>query len=477
MCDWKWESFDSFIKPDLFKFSDPGPLHAPINSFTLKRDAELELVLETVAGQDAKSNATACQAGTVRIASESASLICKASAATVTLIGVQPFRHVRSVSDNPALREFRETASISEVSGCVQNDKEPKFIIDWLANVEGRFLWPDSTRETVETNTTRKIGRGEDPVILTSSLESGSSGSDCVRLIVDGNELYLCFIKDKNEKGVKRPGYILYVGTPSEAFREKVRVSLSFSLGIYLVHLGHSVFCQDWRLISFKAISGYALGGRAFELPPMLPSPLGVRYEWEIDSAILSKMVNAICAHYDQLNFLSLNWAYWHAVCATPHIAPVHYGAAVEALQRAYVKANSQTYQTTLVCREHWNILNEAANAAVAAMPISEITKNILLNKISGLNSKPQSVLVEEVLLNLNLSLSEIEKAAWRHRNEAGHGKSVKSEEATKVIRETKLLRLRFIRMLLAITGASEYYYDYYTLGRPTRRVSDPIPS
>ena len=100
----------------------------------------------------------------------------------------------------------------------------------------------------------------------------------------------------------------------------------------------------------------------------------------------------------------------------------------------------------------------------------------ILQNKISGLNSKPQSVLLDELLANLGLTLSEIEKAAWQHRHNAGHGNYAKPEESTRLIRETKLLRLRFIRMVLAITKASELYYDYYTLGRPTRKIPEAIP-
>jgi hypothetical protein len=31
-------------------------------------------------------------------------------------------------------------------------------------------------------------------------------------------------------------------------------------------------------------------------------------------------------------------------------------------------------------------------------------------------------------------------------------------------------------RILLSISGASDLYYDYYTLNRPTRRLSEPVP-
>ena len=85
--------------------------------------------------------------------------------------------------------------------------------------------------------------------------------------------------------------------------------------------LGCSSFCEKWFLVSFHAVSAYSLGGNARELPSMPPSPLGTRFLWEIDREILSRMVNSLYSHYDALGFGKLSWAYWHAVCATLHIA------------------------------------------------------------------------------------------------------------------------------------------------------------
>jgi hypothetical protein len=434
------------------------------------------LILETVSGQDAKSNAISHPPGTVRPNTDTATLLGIAGTTTVTLTGVQPLTYLRSISPNPALGELQERSRIHALTGNTPNQNEPKYIIDWLANVEGHFIWPDTTDKALVTTKTLTIGRGENAPTLTHTGKQGGGSRNCVKLNVDGNEIYLCTTASQSAKEIKKPGFILYVGTPTEEFREKVRTCLSFSLGVYFVHLGHSTFCKDWGLVSFKAIRAYALGGRAFEIPSTPPAPLGMKYEWEIDRAVLSRMVNSIYAHYDALNFLSLNWAFWHAVCATPHIAAVHYGAAVEALQRAYVKHNPTTYQTTLLCHGHWRILKRAADAAPAAMPISDQTKKILQNKISGLNSKPQSVLLDEVLSTLGLTLSPLEQAAWKRRHNAGHGIYAKLDDSARLIMETKLLRLRFNRMVFAITKASDTYYDYYTLNRPIRKLRDPIP-
>jgi hypothetical protein len=215
---------------------------------------------------------------------------------TVTLTGVQPLTYTRSTSHNPALGELQAISSIHELKGITPNQNEAKYIIDWLSNVHGHFIWPDITDNAIVTTKTLTIGRGDNAPTLTHTGKQSGGSRNCVKLNVDGNEIYLCTSSSQSAKEIKKPGFILYVGTPSEAFREKIRVCLSFSLGVYLVHLGHSIFCKDWDLVSFKAISAYALDGRAFEIPSTPPAPLSMKYEWEIDRDILSRMVNSLYA-------------------------------------------------------------------------------------------------------------------------------------------------------------------------------------
>jgi len=454
MCDWDWEPFDWFINAGKFTFSDPGPLHGPIHKFTIKRDADLKFILETISGQDAISNAISYPPGTVRSnVADVATLSDIWGGTTVTLSGVQPLKQARNLNIDPLLGELNEQSSIYAMSGVTSNKGEPKYIIDWLANVR-HFIWPDTTDDEIVTTRVLTIKNGGDGPIFTHSSKESSVSRNCVKFTVDGYEIYLSTSTSQSEKEINNPAFLLYIGSPTEEFRERIRTCLSFSLGSYIVHLGHSTFCKDFGLISFEAISAYALDGRAFEIATAPPAPLGTKYEGEIDRAILSRMVNSFYHHYDALNFLYLNWAFWHAVCATPHIAPVHFGAALEALQRVYVKNNPTNYQTALLERGDWRTLQCSAEAAIASMQIADGTKQVLINKISGLNRKPQSVLLDEVLSAIGLNLSEMEKTAWKRRNEAGHGIHAKPGEHVRLI----------------------IYYDYYTINRPVRKLFDPIP-
>jgi hypothetical protein len=245
-------------------------------------------------------------------------------------------------------------------------------------------------------------------------------------------------------------------------------------LGLYLVYLGHTTFDSDWLTIHFEAISAYSLGGRAFELGPMPPAPLGVRYEWEIDGAMLSRLVNSIFAQYEKLNFGALSWAYWHAVAATPHIAGAHYGAAIESLERAFLKITTLAVKRTLVPEIEWSNLHQAIKTTLLAGSLPEGAAKILRNKLKSLNQAPQGEITNDLLSQLKLNFGERERsAAAMVRNKSAHGKD--DEVDIEWIRDLKLLRVRFHRMLFAMTGASDYYYDYFTLGRPTRRLDEAV--
>lgn len=174
-------------------------------------------------------------------------------------------------------------------------------------------------------------------------------------------QLYLCHLEKIKDTHAKKPGCIMYVGFPTDEFRDKVRRCLSYVLGSYFVYLGVSRFDAEWHLTDFEAIDPYSMRGQAMRLGSMPPSPLGgPRGFWDIDPTRLSRMVNALYAKYDALNFGVVSWAYWHAVAATPHIAAVHFGAALESLQRAFLSTSSAQVSSTVVDEETWERIRSA---------------------------------------------------------------------------------------------------------------------
>jgi hypothetical protein len=346
--------------------------------------------LVTQADQNASSSAPDYPAGTVR---ENTDAVAFSNTAGMKIVahGVDRRNYKRSIGGNPALGELKEEWSVHRLEGVIRDDQEPSYVIDWLANMESAYLWPDVSEETTEVIKTLKLsGSPEGPTLKSSSKGNGLS-RNCARLRIGGYEMYLFASKGTAIQKEKSPGCLLYVGNPSADFRERIRTCLSFALGRYLVSLGCSCFSDEWKLTSFSALSPYSLGGAAFRLASMAPAPLGTQFEWEINTAVLGRFVESILAHYTALKFRSLSWAYWHAVCATSHIAPVHFGAAIEALQRRYVKANNAV-DTSLLIAEDWNTLKSVVEAAIPGLSAKEEIKTILTNKISDFNRAPQSL-------------------------------------------------------------------------------------
>jgi hypothetical protein len=481
MSNWDSESFDGIINHGHFKITDPGPLHTPIRSFSVRRNDKLELVLETHCDEDAKSTAIEHPAGTVRMNTDAIELTSIGDV-KARAVGVQPLRVLTSINYETGARGLREESRIFQyIEGTMPVDAEIAYTIDWLENVQGRdFVWPDTIKNTKEITETRTIGH-DGGITLSSVDEDRSFGQGCVGFSVAGIKLYLCTSwRDKPAEGSK-PGCIVYTGAPNEDTKLKIRTALSYALGVYLVYLGSTTYSSEWHTIYFKSVSAYSIGRRVFDLPVLPPAPLGSRFEHEITSAALSRMVNGIHSHYDELKFGSLSWAYWHALCATMHIAAVHFGAAIEALQRNYVSAHPQNFKTTLVSDPAtWRTLSCDMRRAISNLSISDEDKRILGDKLGNLNETPRGVIMDRLLKSINIKLGADERRAWRRRNDAAHGNEVKQEEQIQIIRDSKLLRGIFDRMLLRIINGSDSYHDYYTIGSTgpsIRNLSDPVPS
>src|ERR1051326_1475665 len=89
MTAWDHEFAVPFINEGHFRVTDPGPLRAPILGFTVRRGNALDLILETRIATGATSTDPERPSGTVRIATESASLE-NFVGIKVRLMGVMP---------------------------------------------------------------------------------------------------------------------------------------------------------------------------------------------------------------------------------------------------------------------------------------------------------------------------------------------------------------------------------------------------
>jgi len=473
---WDHDFAVRLINEGHFHVSDPGPLRAPILDFSLRRDGALDLILETRTAPDAKSTAPQHPNGTVLINRECASLE-NIGGVKVRLMGVIPYQVRTSINRWTGQDGHVEEAKIHALEASARTGVEARYTIDWLENVPiSPFVWPDSIETKAETAMTRRIGLGDDGITMFSADSKGSLSRTAAKIAVGGTVAYICARKGEDDLFVK-PGFIIYDGNPDEEFRKKVRNSIGFALGVYLVDLGSTVYSKDWETISFTSRSAYSIDRKVLDLVVLPPAPMGQRWQYEIDRIPFARLVNAIFHKYETLDFGNLNWAYWHALCATPHIASVHFGAAIELLLRQYAATKPEKFpQGIITDRTMWKQLSAEVEGAISKLEIPEATKSALRENIGGLNRVHQRDTMEAILKDIGIALGTDESQAWKRRNAAAHGIAMEDGEVLEVIRDIKLLNVMFHRMLLRIVNGADTYQDYATPGFPIRKLADPVP-
>lgn len=478
MAHWQHDHIDELLNSKHFWVDNAGPLASPVSDFWVTRDERDHLQLKSISASECEWQARHRHpVGTVRVNSDVVSFAGHAGA-KLEAIGVQPRRFVQKRKFDGA-NSCEEISDVARVVCDLRPSDQIAYTIDWLDNLQtdsgiwiGSFIKDES--ESVET---RVFGR-DDEIVLTRKISGlDQSSASVLHLTIGETKLYLAKTDKTHAQGRKAPGYVFYLGAPDDDYRTRIREVLSYCLGNHLIFLGSSFLSRAGELIRLDAVSPPIIGTVA-TIPAQPPSPLGDRYEGEVNQARLEQMANALLASYDALNFKSISWAYWHAICAPVHMKAAHFGAALESLQRAYTNTNNIQLPRSLLAKSKWQAIEARLLAALENCDLEADTKEISSNKIRhNLNQTPPTKLQDRMFAELGLILGDVERGAWKRRNQAAHGQPVDDTIAIDVIRETKLLKVIFHRMIMSITGANMLYYDEYTVGRPVRKLSDPVPS
>lgn len=472
----EWESFESVLTSKHFEISSWGPLDGPVQAFSIRRDATLKIMLETISNGSSTTTAEEIPAGTVRQATEIVSFVSALFGGAASAIGVIPLRSNVSIQADASNSVKVETATAQIIKWSADGERECIYTIDWLENVPSSFIWPDYTETKLETSLHKTFKSSTCEIVMHSSEGAGENNRGCVHLVIDGIDIFFGRSVRVEMEHIKSPGYILYRGKPTEVLRERLINALSFAFGAYLVYLGHTSFDKDWHAVGCEAVSPSTLGGAATRLMTAPPSPMGMMYRNEINPALLQRFVDAIFGVYDSYNLRGVFWGYWHAIAAPVHMASVHFGAVIEGLQASFFK-KEKTASKELVAADIWQSLSAQFVAEIEKTPESAEGKRILANKLKELNVAPQSVLMERFLGSLKIEMGEVEEKAWRNgRNRAAHGRKIRPNQYVSVIRENKALQVLSSRIILAISKSADSYHDYYSLKNPIRPLAVAIP-
>jgi len=469
---WSWEFFSNEMKSG-YSVQDFGPLHGAVKRFEIYRDDSLQLLLKTTSNFDQGKSRQPLRDGVVFTPTAEVKFQGLAGSSAVAS-GVVPVKNTVQYSVDLGVSQIEEISLIHELVWVSPASIAPHYILEWVGNLSGPFVWPHS-EDFSEEGVLRKKMRSEfGEVEFSAPMSSSKYRRTCVHLRFAGFDLFVGEA-DASPQYVNKPGYILYRGAPSEAVRSKIRDCLSFCFGNYLIYLGNTVFDDSSMPISFSAKSGHALINEASNLSGARPAPLGSKYKFEIDAAVLSRMMGCLLEVYDVFELQRAFWGYWHALAAPVHMTAAHFGGVIELIQRAYVKNSTSSMAKGVVTdKSEWKVLLKKIQGSISEANINDEQKRILGNKVLNLNSLPQGIAMERFFSELGLGMGSLEKEAWVNRNRAAHG-SGNSDDGIRLIRENKVLHVMVNRILLAIANMGGVYIDYYTLGHPNRPLAEPV--
>jgi hypothetical protein len=416
-------------------------------------------------------------AGTIRNNDEIVSF-SGTNGANFQAIGVEPRRWVRT-TDSQGAAFCEQLADVHRIECDLRPGAKISYTIDWLENLQTNSgIWTGSIVKDERDITDTRVFGFDDKIILSRRANGIEKISTRVLHVkFNDTEIYIAKTDNSGIEGKRAQGYILYTGAPDDERRKRIRDVLSYCLGNYLVFLGSSFLSSTSDLVGLTAVSPPTIGSVA-TIPAQPPSPLGDHYVGEVNQERLEQMANALLAFYDDLKFGSFSWTYWHAVCAPVHMKAAHFGAVLEALQQAYLRRPNTGISRSLMPHSAWEPIEAKLLAILTESDVKADARMLISNKIKfNLNQMPAAKIHDAMFDEMGLALGDVEKKAWKRRNQAAHGHSVTDENAIYVIRETKLLKVIIHRMIMTISGANSQYYDEYTLGRPVRQVTECVPS
>jgi hypothetical protein len=475
MQSWQWECFDRVLSGPNFLMSDSGPLVAPVRSFSAHRDPKGRLVLETVAAGDLRHPNPEPTPGLVHKVTATVEFKAR-TGGRATAFAVTPGDRSESWNAD-RIPECHETSHLGAIEIFVRPGPAA-YVFDWLENVDHQsMIWMgEMIRDRTTPGETRRIGNGEAAILLKGGGNRNGSHRGALELHVGGHELFLCAAFDIETR--TRPGYILYRGVPDDTTRRKIRNAIGFALGVGFVYLGSTAINAASELVSTYAMSSQNFGERIFDHYALPPAPLSGPGQDMVDQKVLSRVADAIYAHYDDMDFDSLSWAYWHAVCAPLHMKAAHFGSAIEAVQAAYMKAHPNSGRTKLIADATLaKLVAKRLKDSIADLEFDSAVAKALDDKLAGINKASGVAVSDRLFDELGLRLGDDERAAWQRRNHAAHGRPLTQEDSVPLVRDTNLLRILLNRLVLKIAGASPTYLDTYTVGWGLRALGQPVPS
>ena len=364
---------------------------------------------------------------------------------------------------------------VHELEAKYQNSDDKPFIIDFFDNFDNNLFLPGSLELISKSSSIVKIGLGNFTESFEYEGDSRSLNKSCISFSVADMEFTLSDgISD--DKGKKGKPFILYRNKLSTEERQKILDIISYLIGKPLIPLSSVCYDNNFYIQSILLISPYTMNGQYFKYPCQAPMPFSTNSKQEVELQFFEKAVVQIYKHYSSYCLRQVFWNLRHAQMLPVEIAVGVYSSTIELLKKCYFENNTNLKPRTKILKdEPWGDFEKKLKELLNQVSIPEIEKKLLKNKISNLNQCPQSLVAEEFLEHLGISLSENELKAWNFRNKAVHGMKFEEEKAIEYIKKTSILKIILNKIIISLTNCSDRYIDYHSLNYPIKDLKIPI--
>ena len=490
-----WLEWELVTTPLSFSITQHGAFPKQITTVELLRDSELNLVaVGRGTGSFLSSEPVNLRAGELLPDVED-TIGTTQFGDTVRLRGVNVIDKEQIEDQNLLVQ-----AQIDEVE--VFQSKLPTITqIEWIVNFSSHnYILPQLTiRERYvffkKIRSNGNLSEGNLNINEISSPPSKRSYKDHFRCECSiGNQNYSFiagYIIDEVTNPQYKPGFLEFENLnnsclPSEEVKQIIFASLSFALGRQLASLGSTSLSKNNDRITLlsRSINSLVLAEKFYEQPSQPPVPLGLSgQEKLLDEKKISRIISCVGGKMDIIEH-SL-WLIWIGLNSPLTVRASFFGAAIESLRDSLYSKQSGS-SNLLINKDIWNkkVKSEIAKAFDQALVslsndeqkcIDQDNLTILKNKIDGLNNKSSNMKYDEFFKLLHFPIGEVEREALRERNKTAHGNRYQSSDYSQLPMKMNALYTLYNRLVLKITGASDYYIDYSTHGYPVRHIDQPL--
>ena len=276
----------------------------------------------------------------------------------------------------------------------------------------------------------------------------------------------------------------------SEDNKEIIISALSFALGRPLHSIGSTFLDENRDRISLVTREVNMLfGDNCYESPSQPPAPLDIEQQKKfLDEEKISRIISAVGSKMDIIEHsLSLIWIGLNS----PLIVRASFlGAAIESLRDSWYSSQESKLSTSLIPKSIWKKIynkqlkyeifdkfdtNLNALSEDDKMNVDSNNFENLKKKIEYLNDKSSNMKYPDFYDSLNLRTGDVEKKAIAERNKSAHGNRYQSSDYSQLPMKMNALYTLYNRLVLKITGASDYYIDYSTYGYPVKHIDEPL--